>query len=105
MNREERIEHLRVEAERLRDRLNVMNAQIDGDQDAWLHLTTKMPDTVAEVYVDKVLAEARQHALAYATVVKTLESLEGAAEQAPAVDVADEMAKRRAEKLAKARTS
>jgi hypothetical protein len=65
-----------------------MNAQIAGDQDAWLHLTLKMPDTVAEVYVDKVLAEARQHSLALATVVKTLESLkdEGAGQRISAED-------------------
>jgi hypothetical protein len=94
MTRAERIAALETEAVRLKERLDVMNAQIAGDQDAWLHLTLKMPDTVAEVYVDKVLAEARQHSLALATVVKTLESLkdEGAGQQASAED---ELVKRR----------
>lgn len=88
MNRAERIAALETEAARLKERLDVMNAQIAGDQDAWLHLTLKMPETVAEVYVDKVLAEARQYSLALATVVKTLESLtdEGAGQQGSAED-------------------
>lgn len=94
MNRAERIAALETEAERLKERLDVMNAQIAGDQDAWLHLALKMPETVAEVYVDKVLAEARQHSLALTTVVKTLESLkdEGAGQQESAED---ELVKRR----------
>lgn len=97
MTRAERIAALELEAARLKERLDVMNAQIAGDQDAWLHIATKMPDTVAEVYVDKVLAEARQHSLAYATIVKTLESL--AEERAPAGEsVEDSLALKRAER-------
>jgi hypothetical protein len=61
---------------------------------------------VAEVFVDKVLAEARQYALAYATVCKTLDALAGgASDEVPAVDTADEVARRRAEKLKAARAS
>lgn len=106
MNRAERIAALELEAERLKARLDTLERQIAGDSDAWLQITTKVADTVAEVYVDKVLAEARQHALAYATVLSTLDRLSGQVQEvAPAPDVADEVAKRRADRLAAARAS
>jgi hypothetical protein len=101
VNRKARILALETEAQRLKDRLDILNRQIEGDQDAWWRITTHMPETVAEVTVDKVLAEARQYALALATVAKTLDALEGAEqeEQKPAADVADEMKARREQRL------
>jgi hypothetical protein len=101
MNRQARLLALQTEAQRLKDRLDILNRQIEGDQDAWWSITTHMPETVAEVQVDKVLAEARQYALALATVVKTLDALEGAEQedQKPAADVADEMKARRLQRL------
>lgn len=105
MTRAERIAALELEAQRLKARLDVLDAQIAGDHDAWLGITLKMGGEVAEVFVDKVLSEARQHALAYATVCKTLDALAGKTDEAgPAVDVADEMKQRREAKLARART-
>jgi hypothetical protein len=105
MNRQARLLALQTEAQRLKDRLDILNRQIEGDQDAWWSITTHMPETVAEVQVDKVLAEARQYALALATVVKTLDALEGAEQedQKPVADAADEIRKRREQKLETAR--
>lgn len=104
MNRAQRIAALETELVRLKERLDVMDRQIGGDQDAWWRITTNLPETVAEVTVDKVLAEARQHALALATVIKTLDALEGeTAQEQPKSDAADEVKKRREQKLAEAR--
>jgi hypothetical protein len=101
VNRAQRILALNTEAERIKERLDVLERQIGGDQDAWWVITTNMPETVAEVNVRPVLAEARQQALALATVVKTLTALE-AAEDAPAssgADPADEIKAARERKL------
>lgn len=106
MNRRQRILALETEMDRLKERLDVMDRQIGGDQDAWWRITTNLPETVAEVTVDKVLAEARQTALALATVIKTLDALENEREQSPgkpAADPADEVKRKREEKLAEAR--
>lgn len=83
----ERRAALETEAVRLKARLDRLNAQIEGDQDAWLDITVRMPETVAEVTVDRVLAEARQYALALATIVKTLDGT--ASQEVPAGPVAD----------------
>lgn len=106
MERNARVLALKTEASRLKERLDVMQRQIEGDQDAWWRITTNLPESVAEVTVDKVLAEARQTALALATVVKTLDAMEAGQEQAPAhpvVDPADEVKAAREKKLAEAR--
>jgi DNA-binding GntR family transcriptional regulator len=91
---------LETEADRIKGRLDQFHAQLSGDPDAWLDITVRMPDTVAEVTVDKVLAEARQQALALATIVK---ALDGAAAReddgtAAAEDPADALQRRREEK-------
>jgi hypothetical protein len=106
MERNQRVAALLTEAGRLKERLDVMQRQLEGDQDAWWHITTNLPESVAEVTVDKVLAEARQTALALATVIKTLDALEAGQEQTPAltsVDPADEVKAKRETKLAEAR--
>jgi hypothetical protein len=106
MERNARVLALKTEASRLKERLDTMQRQIEGDQDAWWHITTNMPETVAEVIVDKVLAEARQTALALATVIKTLDALDTGKEQTPAgpaADPADEVKAARERKLAEAR--
>jgi hypothetical protein len=101
MERNARVLALKTEASRLKDRLDTMQRQIEGDQDAWWHITTNLPETVAEVTVDKVLAEARQTALTLATVIKTLEVLEADSKPlATAVnDAADEVRAARERKL------
>lgn len=75
MTRDERLAALEVEAERVKQRLDKLNAYLAGDQDAWISITVRLPETVAEVSVDKALSEARQQGLAYATLVKTIEAL------------------------------
>jgi hypothetical protein len=97
MTPEERRRALEVEADRLKARLDKLDAYLAGDQDAWISITVRMPETVAEVTVDKALAEARQYALAYATVVKTIATL-GEEESAPAASPEDALAARRKER-------
>lgn len=94
----ERVAALQLEATRLKTRLDRMELQLAGDEDAWFHITQRMPDTVAEVTVDKVLAEARQTALALATITKTLVQLGEVG--APAASAEDELEQRRAERKA-----
>lgn len=106
MERNARVLALKTEAARLKERLDTMQRQIEGDEDAWWHITTNLPETVAEVTVDKVLAEARQTALALATVIKTLDALEAGQKQTPAhpaADPADEVKAARERKLKEAR--
>lgn len=98
----ERIAALQVEAERLKARLDQFERQLSGDPDAWLRLVTLMPDTVAEVQVDKLLAEARQTALAYTTVVKTLVLLGDGAAEVPAANPLDEIQRKREDRKRKA---
>lgn len=94
------IEALEIEADRIKERLDRLNAQIQGQPDAWLEIQLRMPPTVAEVLVDKLLSEARQQALALATIAKSLASLAGEQEQAPEANAEDELVKRRQEREA-----
>lgn len=105
MNAGERRAALELEAVRIKGRLDRLNAQLDGDPDAWLAITLRMPSEVAEVTVDKALAEARQQALALATIVRTLDgTAAGQSEGTPATeDPADEIRRKREEKLKAAR--
>jgi hypothetical protein len=95
----ERRAWLVTEAGRLKERLDRLNLQLQGDPDAWLEIVQRMPPDVAEVTVDKPLAEARQTALALATVVKTLDGT-ATGEEAPgkSEDPADEIQRKREEK-------
>jgi hypothetical protein len=104
MNAAERRAALVTEADRIKGRLDRLHAQLSGDPDAWLSITVNMPSEVAEVTVDKALAEARQQALALATIVKTLDGT--AAQEAPAAageDPGDLLRQRREHKASVAR--
>jgi hypothetical protein len=103
----ERRAALATEADRIKARLDQLDRQLSGDPDAWLSIVQRMPDTVAEVMVDKALAEARQQALALATIVKTLDGAAGQqdAPSGPATDPGDEVAKARQAKLEKAQAA
>lgn len=103
MNPEERKRALEVECDRTKARLDKLDAYLAGDQDAWIAITVRLPDTVAEVTVDKAIAEARQLALAFATMTKTLATLgdEAGTSQASAED---EIKKRREERARKRAT-
>lgn len=85
----ERIQALELEFERLKERADHLNRTLQGDPDAWISIIERLPDHVAEVTLDKPVAEARQNALAMATIVKTLVQL---GEEAPATPEADPLA-------------
>lgn len=94
---------LAEEAVRMKHRLDTIDDLLTGQQE-WVSLLIKAPETVAEVTVDKPIGEARQLALALATVLKTLAGMDVRGAEKPA-DVADEMAKRREAKLERAKAS
>lgn len=105
MNAAERRQALELEADRIKERLDQLNDQIRGEP-SWLDFAVNLPETVAEVVVDKLLGEARQQALALATIVKTLDGTATGQERpaGPGDDPADALRKRREEKARKART-
>lgn len=92
----ERRAALELEADRIKARLDQLNVQLQGDP-SWLDFAVNLPETVAEVTVDKVLAEARQQALALATIIKTLDgtAAKGGSVAGPGEDPGDEIQKRR----------
>jgi hypothetical protein len=95
----ERRAALELEADRIKGRLDQLHASLAGDQDAWLSIQMRMPETVAEVVVDKLLGEARQQALALATIVKALDGTTASEAPAkPAADPSDEVRQARERK-------
>ena len=103
MTPEERKRALEVECDRTKARLDKIEAYLAGDQDAWIAITVRLPETVAEVTVDKAIDSARQLALALATMTKTLATL--GEESAPAgVSVEDDLEQRRKDREAARRS-
>lgn len=101
----ERRAALELEFARLKRRQDELERVLSGDADAWLSIVERMPDSVGEVTLDKAVGEARQGALAMASILKTLDGTEKAeAPAAPASTPADEMKKRREAKLKEAAT-
>jgi hypothetical protein len=98
----QRIAALELEFERLKQRADHLDRVLQGDPDAWVHLIELLPAHVAEVTLDKAVAEARQGALAMATIVKTLAGLTAEEGQVPQADPLDQLAKARAAKIAAA---
>lgn len=100
----ERAAKLEAEFERLAARADTLDAIIEGSSDEWLGIQAKLGSEVAEVTINAPLAEARQTALALATIGKALASLgmDGEA-PAPTGDAGDEVAKAREKKLKEAR--
>lgn len=96
----ERRAALELEFDRLKRRQDKLERTLQGEPDAWLDIVARMPSDVAEVTVDKVVAEARQGALAMATIVKTLDgtAVKDDAPAAPVKDPGDEVAAARAER-------
>ena len=90
MTPDERKRALEIECDRTKARLDKIEAYLAGDQDAWIAITVRLPETVAEVTVDKAIDSARQLALALATMTKTLATL--GEESAPAVSAEDDLA-------------
>jgi hypothetical protein len=95
----ERRAALEIEFERLKERADHLDRLLQGEPDAWVNIVARMPDNVAEVTLEKPVAEARQTALAMASILKTLDGTAVEAPAAPAVDPLNDMlAKKRAEK-------
>lgn len=94
---------LAEEIVRTKHRLDTVDDLLTGKQE-WVDLLVRTPDTVAEIVLDKPIAEARALMLAMANAMKTLAAMQPDQAQV-VVDVADEMAKKRAERLAQARAS
>ena len=84
MNASDRRAALELEFTRLKERQDHLDALLQGDPAAWIKIVERMPDSVGEVTLDKAVAEARQGALAMATIVKTLDGT-AVKDQAPAV--------------------
>lgn len=100
----ERRAALELEFERLKRRQDELERVLAGEPDAWIRIVERMPDSVGEVTLDKGVAEARQGALAMATIVKTLDgtAVRDGAVPASGEDPADEIKKRREDKQEKA---
>lgn len=87
------------EACRIADRLDRLDAQIGGDADAWFRFSVDESGSEVTVIVDKVLSEARQQAVALKQLVSELRQ-GAAAEPASGGSVLDQLAAKRAARLA-----
>lgn len=96
----ERRQALELEFVRLKERQDHLDATLQGDPAAWIRIVERMPDSVGEVTLDKAVAEARQGALAMATILKTLDGTAVAeAPAGPVTSPADEIKAARERKL------
>jgi hypothetical protein len=95
---------LAEEACRIKARLDRLDQLIEGDEADWFGLRRDAAhEDVAEVTINRPLAEARQQALALRAVLAELRAVQGKVEpEAPSVDPADELAKARQAKRAAA---
>jgi hypothetical protein len=99
----ERVTALETEYARLKARADTLERILAGSEDEWLEIQRRLGSEVAEVTINAPLAEARQTALAMATVLKTLTALGAGQEgEVPAADPGDEVARRREERLKEA---
>jgi hypothetical protein len=95
----ERRAALELEFVRLKYRQDQLELVLSGDAAAWLRIVERMPDSVGEVTLDRAVAEARQGALAMASIVKTLDGTAVPEEQlGRAEDPADALRKKREQK-------
>lgn len=98
----DRIADLELEFERLKQRQDYLDRMLQGHPETWAGIQALIPSGT-EVVIDKMVTEARQGALAMATVAKTLAQLgAGEAEKPAEVDplqkMADELSARRQKK-------
>lgn len=90
-----------VEACRIVDRLDKLDALITGDAESWIDIIeTRGNPEVAEVVINKPLAEARQQALALKQIFTELRQLRGAGAGDSGGDEVDELAAARAKRIA-----
>jgi hypothetical protein len=98
------------EACRLSDRLDRLDAILNGRDRAWLQLEVSDDGTEITVIVDKCLSEARQQAVALKQLLGEIRQMAsgkaaGAPMQAQEVSFRDQLAARRAQRLADAASS
>jgi len=93
----ERKAALELEFERLKQRQDYLDRMLQGHPDTWAGIQNLVPDGV-ELVIDKMVTEARQGALAMATVAKTLAQL---GENAPVAEEVDPLQKIQDELAAK----
>lgn len=92
-----------VEACRIVDRLDKLDALIAGDAEQWIDIIeTRGNPEVAEVVINKPLAEARQQALALKQIFTELRQLRGSSSGEAGGDEVDELAAARAKRIAAA---
>ena len=104
MTPEQRIEALELEFDRLVERQGVLHNLLDGgDLDRWLS-TKRIGTRDYTLVIDTAVGEARQGALAMATIVKTLAALAPAEPERVAMDplkkIQDDLEAKRAERAA-----
>lgn len=106
MTPDERKAALELEFERLKERADILDRFLQGHPDAWINIRTILQDAqhIGSIELDKPVAEARQTALAMATVLKALTAMSEPEVEKPADDplqkMEDEVARKRAEKSA-----
>lgn len=88
------------EACRIADRLDRLDALIGGDAADWLEMAeTKGNPDRQEIVIDKVLAEARQYAIALKQIVSELRQAISGAQPVKGESVLDQLAAKRAQRL------
>jgi hypothetical protein len=90
------------EACRIADRLDRLDALLTGEADAWLSFKINDDGAEVTVVVDKALSEARQQAAVLKQIFAELRQKTGAAAAASGGSVLDQLAARRAARLADA---
>jgi hypothetical protein len=95
----QRREALELEFTRLKERADHIDRVLQGDPDAWLRIKLILEDAkhIGSIELDKSVAEARQTALAMATVAKALAALGEEKEEKPAMDPLAQLESRKAE--------
>lgn len=103
----ERRAALELEAERIIGRLAELAKDIEGTSDSWLGIQERLGGDVAEVVINKPLAEARQQAATLAGIIRTLDgTVPAETPTAPAgPDPGEKARQRRAERLAAAKAA
>jgi hypothetical protein len=91
---------LAEEAVRIKARLDQLDGWIRGTHKTWFVLGDMLDGEVSLV-INAPLGEARQQVLALRAVLESLAKLQGAEPVAPPVSLADDLRKRRDERMAK----
>ena len=91
---------LAEESVKVLERLEYLDAQLQGEESTWLGIRLHLPESVAVVEINAPLAEARQQGLALRALLAEYAKLAGVEAPAAPASKVDDLAKRRAERLA-----